>query len=95
MKNRRNPLTTGPRLIKWWDMPVRQAKFHRDGWYYDPLTRFPAAYCDCNGFIIFQTQNEFLRCPYVHVFPGGQVNVERGISVIPGYQKVPNPIIDQ
>jgi hypothetical protein len=84
---RRPPMITGEKLIGKWNLPVRQARFHRDGHYYEHLSRFPAAFCDIDGYIIFDTEEEYQNCPRLRLKQ--QVNVDKpGISSIPGYHKV-------
>ena len=91
---RRLPLTTGRALLKRWKLPVKQARFHRDGSWYEELTEFPAAYCDCNGFIVFSTEQDVQRTPGLHVEPSRQVWVPSGISALPAYQRVDDPVRD-
>lgn len=89
---RRTPLATGEGLIKRWGIPVRQARFHRDGHYYEHLTRFPAALCDPKGYIVFETEEDYRECQRLRL--GQQINVEMpGIPSIPGYQTVDDPLI--
>jgi hypothetical protein len=79
-------MTSGPQLIRRWNIPVLQARFHRDGIWYEHLTGFPAALCDPDGYIVFETENEYRNCQRLNL--GKQVNVPGGISSIPGYKKV-------
>jgi hypothetical protein len=89
---RRPPLATGEELRSRWKIPVLQARFHRDGHYYEHLTKFPAALCDRKGYIVFQTEEEYRNCPLLHL--GQQVNVEQpGIASIPGYCEVDDPLL--
>jgi len=88
---RHPPMATGYELIKRWGLPVRQARFHRDGHYYEHLTQFPAALCDPNGYVIFESEEEYRACPKLHL--GQQVNVKQpGIEAIPSYQEVDDPL---
>ena len=92
---RRDRLARGNQLIARWKIPVRQARFRRDGTWFASLTRFPAALCDCNGYVVFGTVADLNRCPDLTVHPSGQITGERGISIIPGYVKVDDPIDDR
>ncbi|MHA1565889.1 MAG: hypothetical protein ACTSX7_11305 [Alphaproteobacteria bacterium] len=83
---RRSPMTSGPQLIKRWSIPVRQARFHRDGVWYEHLTQFPAAFCDPDGYVVFETREEYRTCQRLNL--GKQVNVPGGISSIPDYKSV-------
>lgn len=83
---RRAPMASGPQLIKRWNIPVHQARFHRDGVWYEHLFLFPAAFCDPEGYIVFETEDEYRNCQRLNL--GKQVNVPGGISSILGYMKV-------
>lgn len=87
---KRSALATGPQLIQTWRIPVLQARFHRDGTWYEQLERFPAALCDRKGYVVFQSEAEYKNCPPLKL--GKQVNVSGGISSIPGYKRVKDPI---
>jgi hypothetical protein len=90
----RDRLARGNKLIVRWKIPARQARFRRDGTWFAPLTRFPAALCDCTGYVVFETAADLALYPYIKVHPSGQITAERGISIIPGYVKVDDPIED-
>ena len=87
---RRRALARGSQLIQKWEIPARQAHFHRDGTWYEQLTRFPAALCDPNGYVVFESDEEYTSCPQLKL--GKQVNVTGGISSIPGYNRVKDPL---
>ena len=88
---KRSPMANGRELISRWKLDVQQARFHRDGHYFEHLTKFPAALCDPNGYVIFADETEYRMCPYLKL--GQQVNVDLpGISVMPNYLKVDDPI---
>ena len=88
---RRRPLARGDGLIKRWNIPALQARLHRDGHWYEHLNRFPAALCDPYGYILFETEQAFRNCKQINL--GQQVNVPGGISSIPGYKKVDDPLL--
>jgi hypothetical protein len=91
---RRPPLARGADLIRRWKIPARQARFHRDGSWYESLDRFPAAYCDRKGYLLFGSVDELRTTPGVRIEPSGQVWVPGGISGIAGYHKTSDPIVD-
>ena len=91
---RRPPLARGAELLRRWRIPARQARFHRDGSWYERLDGFPGAYCDCNGYIVFDSQDDLRTTAGVRIEPSGQVWVPGGISTLPGYRKVNDPIKD-
>ena len=87
---RRSPLATGDELIARWKIPAVQARFHRDGTFYEALTRFPAALCDRNGYVLFSNEPHYRNCPHLHIVE--KVNVPAGIWSIEGYRKVNDPV---
>ena len=91
---RRRPLARGTDLLGRWRISARQARFHRDGSWYERLDRFPAAYCDCNGYVVFDSEDDVRTTPGIRIEPSGQVAVPGGISRVPGYRKVNDPIKD-
>jgi hypothetical protein len=92
--DRHGRLARGHELIDLWKIPAIQARFRRDGTWYAPLSRFPAALCDCKGYLVFQTEDELRQSPGVKIHPSGQITAQNGISHITGYVKVDNPIRD-
>jgi hypothetical protein len=91
-KSERKPtMATGAQAIKRWKIPVRQARFHQDGHFYETLQKFPAALCDPKGYIIFATEEDYLNCYFLKIGPK-KVNVKGGtISKIPNYVVAENP----
>jgi hypothetical protein len=83
---RRLPAASGDELREKWKIPAIQARFHHNGTFYARLTRFPAALCDQDGYVVFDTEGQYHDSPYLRV--GKRVNVLKGISSIPGYVKV-------
>ena len=78
---------TGTRFCAMHGVKVRQARYHVDGTWYARLSRFPAALCDAHGYVRFNTERDFLECPYLQI--GKKVGVPNGgISAIPGYRRV-------
>jgi hypothetical protein len=91
---RRPPLARGADLIRRWRIPARQARFHRDGSWYERFDRFPAAYCDRNGYVLFGSADDLRTTPGIRIEPSGQVWVPGGISGVAGYCKTDDPIVD-
>jgi hypothetical protein len=91
---RRPPLARGPDLIRQKRIPVRQARFHRDGSWYEKLDKFPAAYCDRFGYVPFDSADDLRTTPGIRIEPSGQVWVPGGISSLPGFRKFEAPIED-
>ena len=77
---------SGESLNRKWQVGARHALYHRDGTWFMPIERFPGAYFDPNGYVLFRTKQEYLGNPYLRI--GERVNVRGGISRIPGYKKM-------
>jgi 5-methylcytosine-specific restriction protein A len=73
----------GKQLNDEWGVGARHALFSRDGNWYENLERFPGALFDLNGYVLFKTEQEYRKCPQIHI--GKKTNVRGGISSIPGY----------
>jgi hypothetical protein len=91
---RRPPLARGADLIRRWKIPARQARFHRDGSWYEGFERFPAAYCDRNGYVLFGSVDDLRTTRGIRIEPSAQVWVPGEISGIAGYRKTDDPIAD-
>ena len=75
------------RLNHTWGVGAAQARYSDDGHWYATLSRFPAALFDANGYVLFETEQEYRTSPYLHI--GKQISVPQpGISAIPGYVPV-------
>ena len=62
MKPRVKPMKPGMRLANFYKLDMQRAYSHREGNLYWNLDRFPAAYFDADGCVVFQTEVEYLRC---------------------------------
>ena len=91
MSVKRAPQAWGQTLVETWGLPVRQARFARDGKFYMPLHEFPGALCDPHGYIIFESRDEYLRCQQLHV--GSRLNVRGGIARLPGYVRMEDGLL--
>ncbi len=65
---------------------ARHALYHKDGTWYNHLTRFPGALFDPHGFVLFKTLVEYERS--ARLKHGKELNVRGGISSISGYVKM-------
>jgi hypothetical protein len=77
------PRPTGRILNDDWGVGARHALYRKTGDWYMPLTRFPGALCDENGYVVFATKEDYERSPYLGI--GVRVDVPSGIANIPGY----------
>jgi hypothetical protein len=78
---------TGQRLNKEWNIGAKHALYSKDGTWYEKLKRFPGALLDADGYILFQTELDFLNCPHLNIKKKVTVSTP-GISQIKGYIQV-------
>lgn len=76
---------SGQELNEQWKVNAQHALYHRDGNYYNHLRYFPGALFDPHGYVIFKSENDYLRD--THLQHGTQLHVPGGISSMPGYIK--------
>ena len=88
--SRLTPGEIGPRpgngLSREYGIDAAQSRYSETGTWYGKPSRFPLALWDLHGYIVFRTEEDFLRSPYVRL--GRQLGVPNGISSIPGYKQV-------
>jgi hypothetical protein len=77
---------SGANLNRKWQVGASHALYRENGRFYMPLERFPGAYFDTQGYLLFHTEGEYQSCEYLTV--GIRVNVKGGISAVPGYVRV-------
>lgn len=77
---------TGRELNEKWKVGARHALFSDWGTFYNNLVRFPGALFDLNGYVKFDTKEEYLKCSGVKVTE--RTNVYEGISSLQRYVKV-------
>jgi HNH endonuclease len=78
----------GDYLNDLWGVGARHALYIHDGHWYHQLRRFPGALFDRNGYIKFETEEEYRDCPYLQIRK--QISVPQRISSIRGYVRI-NP----
>jgi len=75
---------TGKFLNQLWQIGAKHALYSHNGTWYHRLERFPGALCDSEGYILFQTRENFEGClPFLRIKQ--DVGCPGGIRVIPGY----------
>jgi 5-methylcytosine-specific restriction protein A len=84
---------TGRTLSKLWGIKVQHALYRENGTWYHHLEHFPGALFDANGYILFQTEDEYRSCKYLQL--GKELSVPKGISSIPGYIKVTADVMQE
>jgi hypothetical protein len=89
---------TGVSLAKFYKIKAKSAYYHNEGNWYWNLKRFPGAYFDANGYVSFETAEEYRFRGLLHLNIGpentGVRNKEMGMSIsdIPGYTRLdPRP----
>lgn len=77
---------TGQSLNERWGVFVAHPLYREDGTWYHALKRFPAALFDREGYIVFNSKDEFLNYPGIDVnYETNQVHVYDGIHSLPEY----------
>lgn len=76
---------TGKQLNKIWNVGAKQSYYSERGNWFTVPTKFPAALFDSEGFFFIQSRELMEKCPFMNV--GKTLNVDCGISNIPGYIK--------
>jgi len=69
-----------------WGVNVPHPLYNKDGNWYEHFKSFPGALFDPSGYIVFETENEYLSCQYLQF--GDTVHVPATISSIPSYVTV-------
>jgi hypothetical protein len=69
-----------------WSVGARHALYHKDGTWFHTLERFPGAYFDPQGYVLFRTYEEYVSSPYLTI--GVHVSVKGGIQSMPNYVRV-------
>ena len=77
---------TGRKLMREWKVDVKQARYHRDGAFFENLTVFPGAMFDPNGYVVFDTQAEYNSTKRLRI--GQKLNVPGGIRNLQKYVEV-------
>ena len=86
MHERLGERLTAKVLTRRWNVRVQHALYHKEGTWYNNLRRFPGALLCPDGYVIFNTEDEYRQCPYVSI--GKETNVRPDISSIPGYVRM-------
>lgn len=77
---------TGKELNEKWGVHAKHPLYRANGTWYHRLTEFPGALFDADGYVLFETEEEYLNCPDLHL--GKQTSCHKGISSIPSYVRV-------
>jgi 5-methylcytosine-specific restriction enzyme A len=77
---------TGKLLNDLWGVGAKHALYREDGKWYHQLLEFPGALFDANGYVIFQTEREYIESPYLQIHE--DVHLSKGISSMPNYVRI-------
>ncbi len=78
-------LMTGRLLNRRHHLGLLHALFHKDGTFYERLTRFPGGLCDLQGHVRYDSENQFFNDRRIQI--GQKVNVPGGIASHPWYKR--------
>lgn len=56
-------MLTGSEINEVLNLGAAQARYHKDGYWYDQLHNFPGILIDRNGYIRFETKESYEQCP--------------------------------
>jgi len=80
---------TGRALNSEWGIGAYHTLYREDGKWYHVLKKFPGALCDANGFVRFDTEDDYRSCHGVHVtVETNSCHVPEGISSLSSYVRV-------
>ena len=69
-----------------WKVGASHALYREDGTWYHVLTKFPGALFDAHGYIRFETEEDYKKCPGALMGEDKNwMNVPKGIASLPGY----------
>jgi predicted restriction endonuclease len=75
-------------LAKEWGVPALHSCYRKDGTWYHCLERFPGALFDENGYVLFETKQDYESCPDLIIeYEKNWSNIKRGgrLANLPGY----------
>lgn len=76
----------GRTLNNRWNVNAKHPLYNKTGKWYHKLNRFPGVLFDENGYLLFETSEDFYKCEGLSI--NQDVWVPKGISAIPDYIKV-------
>lgn len=82
------PKNIGRELNEEWGIHALRAFYSNDGTWFHRLDEFPGALFDAAGYVLFDTEDDYLNCPHLRI--NEHTHCTKGISLIPSYTKVGN-----
>lgn len=77
---------SGKILNEIWNVGAKHSLYREDGKWFHQLKNFPGALFDANGYVVFQTEEDYLNSPYLQIQK--DLHVPQGISTIPDYVRI-------
>ena len=79
-------MITGARLNEMYKLGALQARYRENGYWYHPLEKFPGVLFDANGYVLFNTGEDYHRSASVKKGPDpNHIHVVGGIASLPSY----------
>jgi len=78
---------TGKLLNERYNIGAKPALYREDGKWYHRLRKFPGALFDATGYLLFKTEEDFLKSKYLQIQQ--DIHAAYGISAIPSYRLFP------
>ena len=88
-RNRRGQSARGSQLAIRENLKVKKAYYHWEGIFFEPVHEFPVALFDEDGYVIFDSEYEYLNHPDVE--RGKKTNIRKGIASFSTYKKMSRP----
>lgn len=70
-------------------LQVRQAFYHQDGTFFQPISEYPVALFDRYGYVVFPDERSCTARPEIRITE--KTNIPVGISSLPGYRRMSRP----
>lgn len=83
---RRQTIVTGKVLNELWNVGANHALYREDGKWYHHLTKFPGVLFDANGYVIFESEEDYRKNPSLQLRE--DLHVQGGISSLPEYVRI-------
>lgn len=65
---------------------AKHALYRQDGKWYHNLMRFPGVLFDKDGYVVFNSEDEYTNCEYIK--HGKEIHITQGIKSIPQYVRI-------
>jgi 5-methylcytosine-specific restriction protein A len=69
-----------------WKISAKHVLYHHEGTWFHLLENFPGALCDPDGYVVFHTREDFLKCPHLRI--ATHTKAPNGLKSISGYTRM-------